>query len=177
MPDSDSSLPITRSTGWWRRTSARTRRLSTSSCRGDWRSNSCLRARWQSASGPAGQASQPSTRRLVSALRSLKDARFASSTESNYLLERGILADFALVRAWKGDSLGNLVYRRTARNFNPLAAMAGRVTIAEVEELVEIGDLDGDTIHTPGVFVQHVVRATTTPKQIERRTTRMARLR
>jgi 3-oxoacid CoA-transferase subunit A len=89
-----------------------------------------------------------------------------------YLLERGIVADFALVRAWKGDRLGNLVYHRTARNFNPLAAMAGRVTIAEVEELVEVGELDGDHIHTPGVFVQTVVVAQPREKPIERRTTR-----
>jgi 3-oxoacid CoA-transferase subunit A len=85
-----------------------------------------------------------------------------------YLLERGVVADFALVRAWKGDTLGNLVYHRTARNFNPLAAMAGRVTIAEVEEIVAVGELDGDHIHTPGVFVQRVVLATDTAKRIER---------
>jgi 3-oxoacid CoA-transferase subunit A len=89
-----------------------------------------------------------------------------------YLLERGVVTDFALVRAWKGDRFGNLVYRRTARNFNPLAAMAGRVTIAEVEELVEVGELDGDQIHTPGVFVQRVVAATDTEKRIERIMTR-----
>jgi 3-oxoacid CoA-transferase subunit A len=87
-----------------------------------------------------------------------------------YLLERGIVGDFALVRAWKGDPLGNLVYRRTARNFNPLAAMAGRVTVAEVEHLVAVGDLDGDSIHTPGVYVQHVVQAAPRVKPIERRT-------
>jgi 3-oxoacid CoA-transferase subunit A len=89
-----------------------------------------------------------------------------------YLLERGVVTDFALVRAWKGDRLGNLVYRRTARNFNPLAATAGRVTIAEVEELVEVGHLDGDLIHTPGVFVQRVVVASDTDKRIERLKTR-----
>jgi 3-oxoacid CoA-transferase subunit A len=86
-----------------------------------------------------------------------------------YLLERAIVADVSLVRAWKGDPLGNLVYRRTARNFNPLVAAAGRVTIAEVEQLVEIGELDGDAIHTPGVFVQHVFRAPPAEKPIERR--------
>ena len=91
-----------------------------------------------------------------------------------YLLERGVVADFALVRAWKGDRLGNLVYRRTARNFNPLAAMAGRVTIAEVEEIVEVGELDGDQIHTPGVFVQRIVPASDTVKRIERVKTRAA---
>jgi 3-oxoacid CoA-transferase subunit A len=85
-----------------------------------------------------------------------------------YLLERGIVTDFALVRAWKGDRLGNLVYRRTARNFNPLVATAGRVTIAEVEQLVEVGELDGDQIHTPGVFVQRVIPASDADKLIER---------
>lgn len=91
-----------------------------------------------------------------------------------YLLERGIVADVALVKAWKGDPLGNLVYRRTARNFNPLAAMAGRVTIAEVEQLVAVGELDADEIHTPGVFVQRVVHAPVAEKRIERLTTREA---
>jgi 3-oxoacid CoA-transferase subunit A len=89
-----------------------------------------------------------------------------------YLLERAIVADFALVRAWRGDRLGNLVYHRTARNFNPLAATAGRITIAEVEELVPVGELDGDHIHTPGVFVQRVVLARPREKPIERRTIR-----
>ena len=88
-----------------------------------------------------------------------------------YLLERGIVGDFAFVRAWKGDPLGNLVYRRTARNFNPLAATAGRVTIAEVEELVPVGALDPDEIHTPGVFVQRIFAAVP-EKRIERRTVR-----
>jgi 3-oxoacid CoA-transferase subunit A len=91
-----------------------------------------------------------------------------------YLLERGVVTDFALVRAWKGDPLGNLVYRRTARNFNPLAATAGRLTIAEVEHLVEVGELDGDQIHTPGVFVQRVVLASNSEKRIERVRTRAA---
>ncbi|MDW5597398.1 CoA transferase subunit A [Conexibacter stalactiti] len=91
-----------------------------------------------------------------------------------HLLEHAIVADVALVRAWKGDALGNLVYRRTARNFNPLVAMAGRVTIAEVEELVEVGELDGDQIHTPGVFVQRIFEASAAEKRIERRTVTVA---
>lgn len=89
---------------------------------------------------------------------------------TSYLLEHAITADFALVRAWKGDALGNLVFRRTARNFNPLAATAGRITIAEVEQLVAVGELDGDQIHTPGVFVQRVFEAASPEKRIERRT-------
>ena len=88
----------------------------------------------------------------------------------DHLLERGIVADVAIVRAWKGDPLGNLVYRRTARNFNPLVAAAGRVTIAEVEQLVGVGELDGDAIHTPGVYVQRVFEAPAAEKLIERRT-------
>jgi 3-oxoacid CoA-transferase subunit A len=93
----------------------------------------------------------------------------------DYVLERAIVTDFALVRAWKGDRHGNLVYRDSARNFNPLAAMCGRVTIAEVEELVEPGDLDPNNVHTPGVFVQRVVVLTAeeaADKRIEKRTTR-----
>ena len=85
-----------------------------------------------------------------------------------YLLEHAITGDFALVKAWKGDPLGNLVYRRSARNFNPLAAMAGAVTIAEVEELVGIGELDPDQIHTPGIFVQRILEGTSYQKPIER---------
>jgi 3-oxoacid CoA-transferase subunit A len=88
-----------------------------------------------------------------------------------YVLERGITGDFALVAAWKADRLGNLVYRKTARNFNPMAATAGKITIAEVEQLVEPGALDPDEIDTPGVFVQRVVVAPRV-KRIERRTVR-----
>ena len=89
-----------------------------------------------------------------------------------FLLERAITGDFALVKAWRGDTLGNLVYRDTARNFNPLAAMAGRVTIAEVEELVEVGELDPNLIHTPGIFVQRILEGAGYDKRIERRTVR-----
>jgi 3-oxoacid CoA-transferase subunit A len=89
-----------------------------------------------------------------------------------YLLERWLKADFALVKAWKGDTHGNLVYRKTARNFNPMMAMAGRITIAEVEHLVEPGQLDPDQIMTPGVFVQRILQGPSYEKRIERRTTR-----
>ena len=91
-----------------------------------------------------------------------------------YILERGIRADLSLVKAWKGDREGNLVYRKTARNFNPMAATCGRVTVAEVENLVEIGELDPDAIHTPGIFVQRVVHNPTPEKRIEQRTIRKA---
>lgn len=89
-----------------------------------------------------------------------------------YIEERAITGDFAFVKAWKGDKLGNLVYRKTARNFNPLAAMAGKITIAEVEELVEVGELDPDQIHTPSVYVQRILVGDNYEKRIERRTTR-----
>ncbi len=91
-----------------------------------------------------------------------------------YLLERGLTADYALVKAWRGDRHGNLIYRKTARNFNPMMATAGRITIAEVEELVEPGELDPDAVHTAGIFVQRVVLGPTYEKRIERRTTREA---
>ncbi|TFD92202.1 CoA transferase subunit A [Jeotgalibacillus sp. R-1-5s-1] len=86
-----------------------------------------------------------------------------------YVLEQALKADVSLVRAWKGDKMGNLVYRKTARNFNPMIAAAGKVTIAEVEELVEIGDLDPNEIHTPSIYVQHLIQADQ-EKRIERRT-------
>lgn len=92
--------------------------------------------------------------------------------DQEYVLERGIVTDFALVRAARGDRQGNLVYDASARNFNPLAAMAGRVTIAEVESLVEPGEIDPEDVDTPGVFVQRVVEVGDGGKQIERRTTR-----
>jgi 3-oxoacid CoA-transferase subunit A len=91
-----------------------------------------------------------------------------------YILERGIQADLALVKAWKADRLGNLIYRRTARNFNPNAATCGKVTVAEVEMLVEPGDLDPDEIHTPGIFVHRVVHNPNAEKRIEKITTREA---
>jgi 3-oxoacid CoA-transferase subunit A len=90
-----------------------------------------------------------------------------------YLLERAISADFALIKAWKGDRHGNLVYRKTARNFNPLMAAAARITIAEVEELVEPGALDPDHVITPGIYVNRVVVAAHLEKFIERRTVRL----
>ncbi len=90
-----------------------------------------------------------------------------------YVLERGIVGDFSMVAAWKADRLGNLVYRKAARNFNPMAATAGRISVAEVEELVEVGRLDPECVHTPGVYVQRIVVAPR-QKRIERRTVRKA---
>lgn len=91
-----------------------------------------------------------------------------------YLMEYAFDADFAIVKAWKGDKDGNLVYRETARNFNPLMAMAGKVTIAEVEELVEPGELDPDHIHTPGIYVHRIFQGSGYEKRIEQRTVRKA---
>ena len=89
-----------------------------------------------------------------------------------YVMERGLTADLSIVKAWKGDAEGNLVYRKTARNFNPMMATAGKVCVAEVEELVPTGQLDPDHIHTPGIYVQHILRGTNYEKRIERETTR-----
>jgi 3-oxoacid CoA-transferase subunit A len=89
-----------------------------------------------------------------------------------YVMETGLTADVSLVKAWQGDATGNLVYRKTARNFNPMIATAGRITIAEVEELVPVGAIDPDHVHTPGIFVDRIVISTGRPKHIERPTTR-----
>lgn len=84
-----------------------------------------------------------------------------------YVMERAITGDFAFVKAWKGDTFGNLIYRKTARNFNPMAATAGRITIAEVEELVEVGELEPDQVHTPGIYVQRIFKGQKYEKRIE----------
>ncbi len=99
-----------------------------------------------------------------------KETRVFSN--KSYLLEMAFESDFAIVKAWKGDSEGNLVYRETARNFNPLMAMAGKITIAEVEELVPAGELDPDHIHTPGIYVHRLFKGINYEKRIEQRTVR-----
>jgi 3-oxoacid CoA-transferase subunit A len=88
----------------------------------------------------------------------------------DYILEKAIVGEFAFVKAWKGDKFGNLIYRKTARNFNPMIATAGKITVAEVEELVEVGELDPDQVHTPGVYVQRIFKAQNSEKRIEQRT-------
>ena len=90
----------------------------------------------------------------------------------NYVMETGLVADLSMVKAWKGDTEGNLVYRKTARNFNPMMATAGKITVAEVEHLVAPGELDPDAIHTPGIFVDRIFRGSNYVKHIERKTTR-----
>jgi 3-oxoacid CoA-transferase subunit A len=99
-----------------------------------------------------------------------KEARVVNG--ETFILETGLVADVSIVKAWKGDTEGNLIYRKTARNFNPMMASAGKVTIAEVEELVEAGSLDPDQIHTPGIFVQGIIKGTNYVKRIEQRTVR-----
>ena len=91
-----------------------------------------------------------------------------------YVMERGIKADFAFVKAWKGDKWGNLIYRKTARNFNPMMATAARITIAEVEHLVEAGELEPDSVHTPGIYVKRIFQGEEYERRIERRTVRKA---
>lgn len=92
--------------------------------------------------------------------------------EKDYLMEMAFDADFALVKAWKGDTAGNVIYHQTARNFNPLMAMAGKITIVEVEELVEVGELDPNMIHTPGIYVDRIFQGEKYEKRIEQRTVR-----
>jgi 3-oxoacid CoA-transferase subunit A len=113
--------------------------------------------------------------------RYLPDGRVAKVSEKKetrdfggrgYVLEHSITGDFAIVKAWKGDRFGNLVYRRTAANFNPMVATAAKVTIAEVEKLVEVGELDPDSVHTPGIYVHRIFEGEGYEKRIERRTTR-----
>ena len=89
-----------------------------------------------------------------------------------YVMEQGLVADLAIIHAWKGDTEGNLIYRKTARNFNPVMATAGRITVAEVEHLVEPGTIDPDHIHTPGIFVKRIVHGKSFEKRIEQRTVR-----
>ena len=91
---------------------------------------------------------------------------------NRYIMERGLFADLAIIHAWKGDTEGNLIYRRTARNFNPNMATAAKVTVAEVEHLVEAGEIDPDHVITPGIFVQRMVQVSNSTKRIEQRTTR-----
>jgi len=93
-----------------------------------------------------------------------------------HILEEALTADFAIVKAWRGDTEGNLVYKSTARNFNPMMAMAGKITIAEVEELVSAGDLDPNQIHTPGIFVQRIFKGEKFEKRIEQRTVRSKKI-
>ena len=137
--------------------SARTRRSRSNIFRASSSSNSIRKARWPSASARAARAfpgfyTKTGVGTLIAEGKEHKE--FDGET---YILERGLKADLSIVKAWKGDHEGNLIYRETARNFNPMMATAGKVTVAEVEELVPTGALDADCIHTPGIFVQRIV--------------------
>ena len=101
-----------------------------------------------------------------------KDKEVRIFNRKPHILENSLVADFAFVKAWKGDTAGNLIYKGTARNFNPLMAMAGKITVAEVEELYPAGELDPNHIHTPGIFVQRIMKGENYEKRIEQRTTR-----
>ena len=101
-----------------------------------------------------------------------KDKEVREFNGKKHILEKALIADYAFVKAWKGDTAGNLIYKGTARNFNPLMAMAGKITVAEVEELVNEGDLDPNQIHTPGIFVQRIFQGESFEKRIENRTIR-----
>lgn len=101
-----------------------------------------------------------------------KGKEVRSFNGKDYVLETGLTADFALVKAWRGDKSGNITYNKTSRNFNPMMATAGKVTIAEVEELLEVGGLDPNFIHTPGIYVQRIIQCDNYDKKIERRTVR-----
>jgi 3-oxoacid CoA-transferase subunit A len=103
-----------------------------------------------------------------------KDKETRKFEGREYVMERGITGDFALVKAWKADPFGNLVFRKTARNFNPMMATAGKITVVEVEEIVGLGELEPDQVHTPGIFVQRIYKAPSLEKRIEQRTTRKA---
>lgn len=107
---------------------------------------------------------------LVAAGKEVRAFTDSLGNSRDFVLEKGIVGDFAFVKAWKGDRFGNLIYRKTARNFNPMVATAGKITIAEVEELVEVGELDPDQIHTPGIFIQRIFQGTNYQKRIEQRT-------
>jgi len=101
-----------------------------------------------------------------------KDKEVRIFNRKPHILENSLVADFAFVKAWKGDTAGNLIYKGTARNFNPHMAMAGKITVAEVEELYPAGELDPNHIHTPGIFVQRIIQGENYEKRIEQRTTR-----
>lgn len=130
------------------------------------------RARWPSACGRAGAGIPAFFTPTGAGTKVAEGKEIKIFNGQECVMERGIQADFSLVKAWKADRLGNLVFRMTARNFNPMAATCGKVCIAEVEEIVEVGELKPDEIHLPGVFVQRLVLGTAYEKRIEKVVTR-----
>ena len=152
--------------------SARTSCSPSNTSPANWNSNSIRRAPWPSASAPAAPAfpafyTKTGVGTLIAEGKEVKEF-----DGEKYIMERGLFADLAIVHAWKGDTAGNLVYRKTARNFNPMMATAAKVTVAEVEHLVPAGEIDPDHIHTPGIFVKRIVEVGTGHKRIEFRNTR-----
>ncbi|MEC8099903.1 MAG: 3-oxoacid CoA-transferase subunit A, partial [Pseudomonadota bacterium] len=99
-----------------------------------------------------------------------KETRLFKNKE--YVMETGLIADLSIIRAWKGDEAGNLIFRKTARNFNPVMATAGKMTVAEVEEIVKVGDLDADQIHTPGIYINRIIKGINYSRAIENLTVR-----
>ncbi len=119
-----------------------------------------------------GAGTSRSSRPLASARQVAENKETREFDGRMYVMEHALKADFALVKAWKGDKWGNLVYRKTARNFNPMMATAAKMTIAEVEHLVDVGELEPDSVHTPSVYVNRIFQGEVYEKRIERRTTR-----
>ena len=137
-----------------------------------WNSNSTRRARWPSGSAPAAPASRRFYTKTGVGTLIAEGKEVKEFDGEKYIMERGLFADLAIVHAWKGDTAGNLVYRKTARNFNPMMATAAKITVAEVEHLVPAGEIDPDHIHTPGIFVKRIIEVGTGHKRIEFRNTR-----
>ena len=129
-------------------------------------SNPRLRTAIQNAKG--ANMPKDTINRAIKKVQGKKEVRVFN--KKKYIMEQALNADFAFVKAWKGDTLGNLIYKGTARNFNPLMAMAGKITVAEVEHLVPAGELDLNQIHTPGIFVQRIFKGSFYEKRIENRT-------
>ena len=152
--------------------SARTRSSSGNIWPASSRSNSARRARSPSAAAPAAPAFPASTRRPASAPQVAEGKEIKNFDGEDYILERGIRADLAIIKGWKADESGNLVFRKTARNFNQPMATAGKICVAEVEEIVPVGSLDPDCIHLPGIYVKRLILGAPYDKKIEFRMTR-----
>ena len=152
--------------------SARTRSSSASICQGNWSWSSARKARWPSASAPAARVSRASIRGRALERWSRRARRAGFSAASCTSSRTGLVADLAIVKAWKADTAGNLIYRKTARNFNPMVATCGRITVAEVEEIVPAGAIGSDHVHTPGIFIDRIVLGRDYEKRIEQRTLR-----
>ena len=152
--------------------SAKTSFSPSNSSAANWRSSSIRRARWPSASAPAAPAFPAFYTKTGYGTLVAEGKETRVFNGENYVMETGLVADISIVHAWKGDTEGNLIFRKTARNFNPMMATAGKITVAEVEHLFKAGELDPDEIHTPGIYVKRIVHVPNPTKHIEQRTTR-----